>query len=44
MTERDRRWARALRAAFAGLTAWPLHLATPDNVQVFAPDDLLATG
>ena len=42
MTEADRRWARALCAAPGGLfTRWPIHLATPGRVQVFAPDDLV---
>jgi hypothetical protein len=38
MTEDDRRWARAL----APISGWPVHLATTDHVQVFAPDDLVA--
>ena len=43
MTEADRRWARALHAALTGpLARWPLHLATRNRVQVFAPDDLIA--
>lgn len=42
MTEADRRWARALREALDELPMWPVHLATRDNVQVFAPDDLVA--
>jgi hypothetical protein len=42
MTDADRRWARALHARLAGLSPWPLHLATRDRVQVFAPDDLIA--
>jgi hypothetical protein len=42
MTESDRCWARALTAELAGLTAGPLHLATHDRLQVFAPDDLIA--
>src|SRR3954447_9069183 len=42
MTDADRRWARALLAGFRGLTRWPVHLATRDRVQVFAPDDLIA--
>ncbi|HEU5268213.1 MAG TPA: hypothetical protein VFU35_16000 [Jatrophihabitans sp.] len=38
----DRRWARALRAELGDrLTTWPIHLATPGRVRVFAPDDLL---
>jgi hypothetical protein len=43
MTDADRRWAVALRAALGyELAAWPIHLATRDHVQVFAPDDLAA--
>ena len=42
MTEADRRWARSLRAAFGEHATWPMHLATADQVQVFAPDDLMA--
>ena len=42
MTEADRRWARALREALDELPMWPVHLATRGNVQVFAPDDLVA--
>ena len=43
MTESDRRWARALRAAFdLSIAPWPLHLATRDQVRIFAPDDLIA--
>lgn len=42
MTDADRRWARALSAAPGGLfTRWPIHLATPGRVRVFAPDDLV---
>jgi hypothetical protein len=42
MTAADRRWAQALRAGLSErLAAWPLHLATRDRVQVFAPDDLI---
>jgi len=37
MTNSDRRWAQAL----AALTRWPVHLATRDHVQPFAPDDLV---
>lgn len=34
---------RALRAALpAAALRWPLHLATYERVQVFAPDDLIA--
>jgi len=39
MTAQDRQWARALRL---GKHRWPIHLATCDRVQVFAPDDLVA--
>lgn len=43
MTPADRRWARALHATFAStLQLWPIHLATPGHVQIFAPDDLIA--
>jgi hypothetical protein len=42
MTEADRRWARALHAAFEGLTHWPVHLATRGRIHVFALDDLIA--
>jgi hypothetical protein len=42
MSASDRRWALALRAAVADCTHWPVHLATCDHVQVFAPDDLIA--
>jgi hypothetical protein len=43
MTEADRRWARALHRMLDGpLGRWPLHLATRNRVQVFAPDDLIA--
>jgi hypothetical protein len=43
MTAGDRRWARALRAAFdPAIAPWPLHLATRDQVRIFAPDDLIA--
>jgi hypothetical protein len=43
MTESDRRWARAFRAAFdSAIAPWPLHLATRDQVRIFAPDDLIA--
>jgi hypothetical protein len=43
MTPADRRWARAIHAAFAStIRLWPIHLATTDRVQVFAPDDLIA--
>lgn len=42
MTDADRRWARALRDAMGELPMWPVHLATRGQVQVFAPDDLVA--
>ena len=38
MTDADRAWARTLTP----LTPWPVHLATADDLQVFAPDDLIA--
>jgi hypothetical protein len=40
MCEDDRGWARALVAVSR---RWPIHLATEDHLQVFAPDDLLPT-
>jgi len=43
MTAADRRWARAIHAAFAStIRLWPVHLATTDRIQIFAPDDLIA--
>jgi hypothetical protein len=42
MTAADRRWATALREHVPACRRWPLHLATEDHLQVFAPDDLLA--
>jgi len=42
MAAADRRWARALRDGLAGLSPWPVHLATRDRLVVFAPDDLIA--
>ena len=43
MTASDRRWAQALRAAFdPAIAPWPLHLATRDQIRIFAPDDLIA--
>jgi hypothetical protein len=43
MTAADRRWAAALRAdAPPEFLRWPMHLATRDRIQVFAPDDLIA--
>ncbi len=38
MTEADRRWARGLRATLGSeFGRWPVHLATHDQVRVFAP-------
>lgn len=43
MTAQDRRWAQSLRSAIGPhLSPWPIHLATTDCVQTFAPDDLIA--
>ena len=42
MTGGDRRWAQALRAGLGHVSPWPVHLATTDDVRVFAPDDLIA--
>jgi hypothetical protein len=42
MTDADRRWARALRAELGEHAVWPIHLATRNEIQVFAPDDLVA--
>lgn len=43
MTAADRRWAAALRADTpAEMRRWPMHLATYNRIQVFAPDDLIA--
>ena len=43
MNASDRRWAAAWRAdAPAVIGRWPMHLATSDRIQVFAPDDLIA--
>lgn len=43
MTAADRRWARALREdAPPEFLRWPVHLATYNRIQVFAPDDLIA--
>jgi hypothetical protein len=39
MTADDRVWARALVPV---TPKWPVHLATTDRLQVFAPDDLLS--
>lgn len=42
MADSDRRWARALTSAFRDQQPqWPIHLATHQRVQVFAPDDLV---
>lgn len=42
MLENDRDWARALLSAFGSrLCVWPVHLATTNRIQVFAPDDLV---
>ncbi|WP_265446330.1 hypothetical protein [Flexivirga meconopsidis] len=43
ITENDRRWAIALTDALCDQQPrWPIHLATKNRVQVFAPDDLIA--
>lgn len=43
ITEGDRLWAMALTQALRDQRPrWPIHLATCDRVQVFAPDDLVA--
>jgi hypothetical protein len=43
MTAADRRWAHALIAALGPeFDRWPIHLASRDAIQVFAPDDLCA--
>lgn len=43
MTAADRRWAAALHAdAPPEFCRWPVHLATYNRIQVFAPDDLIA--
>lgn len=43
MLDEDRHWARALVRVFGpDLCVWPIHLATTDRVDVFAPDDLIA--
>ncbi len=41
MTTADREWAKALRRAAGERHPWPVHLATEDHLQVFAPDDLV---
>ncbi len=43
VTADDRHWAQALRALPGG-RRWPVHLATADRIQVFAPDDLISAG
>jgi hypothetical protein len=40
MTDSDREWARALRQVSPD---WPMFLAVADSVQLFAPDDLIAS-
>lgn len=43
MTGSDRRWAAEIKLRVGRhLGRWPVHLATCDRVQVFAPDDLIA--
>jgi hypothetical protein len=43
MTDADRRWAVEVRRRLARhLGPWPVHLATCNRIQVFAPDDLIA--
>lgn len=46
MTDDDRAWARGLTAAAhnAGVPCEPVHLATDEELRVFAPDDLLRPG
>jgi hypothetical protein len=45
MTDADRTWAVAIRERLARhLGPWPVHLATRNRIQVFAPDDLIAVG
>jgi hypothetical protein len=45
MTDRDRRWAAALRdAGTEPMRRWPMHLATRDRITVFAPDDVIGVG
>jgi hypothetical protein len=42
MTDDDRCWARGLRATLGReFGRWPVHLATHDQIRVFAPDDLV---
>lgn len=42
VTDEDRAWARALRFAATniGLPCEPIHLATDEQLRVFAPDDI----
>ena len=40
MSENDRAWARALGQVSP---VWPIFLAVADSVQMFAPDDLIAS-
>lgn len=43
MTDADRRWAVQIRRRLVRhVGAWPVHLATCNRIQVFAPDDLIA--
>jgi hypothetical protein len=45
MTDADRTWAVEIRERLARhLGPWPVHLATRNRIQVFAPDDLIAVG
>jgi hypothetical protein len=45
MTDADRVWAVEIRERLARhLGPWPVHLATRNRIQVFAPDDLIAVG
>ncbi len=42
MNDRDRRWARAIRASADGSARlWPTHFANDEHLTVFAPDDLI---
>lgn len=45
VSEDDRTWARGLAAAAAreGVRLWPVHFANDEILQVFAPDDLIAS-
>lgn len=44
-SEHDRGWARGLAAAAVreGVRMWPVHFANDQLLQVFAPDDLIAS-